>query len=209
MEKALEQTNKLYEDLKGTVDQINAKHNDALHRICVLEEQLEQVHRNQLATTLEISNLPKTDNENLRDVMNKIHTSLGLSNKNEDICRIYRINANKRKPLIVQYKNTDSRNDVIKAVRKYNKNISPKRFNAKVVNPNWDEEPLFFDESLTPNARKLYFLARNLQKNAGFKYCWISSGRVFIRKIDDSPAIVIKSTEEIDKLSTDASYRKD
>lgn len=199
MEQVLEQTSKLYEDLRNTVAKISAEHDEAIQKIASLEEQLEQVQRSQLITSLEISNLPKEDNESLYHVLDKIHSSLGLNTKKDDIVDIHRVNSIKKKPVIVQYRSTRSRNDVIKAIRKYNKSHQ-RRYCANDVNIDWKDDQLYFSESLTANARKLHFLARNLQRGQGYAFCWISSGRVFIRKSEGSPAILIKSADQVENL---------
>lgn len=201
MEQTIEQTSALYNDLKDTVIKISSEHNVALQKIAALEEQLEQVQRNQLKTSLEISDLPKAENENLCELLNTIHTCLGLSIGKDDIVEVYRVNNLKKKPVVVQYRNACSRNDVLRAIKNHNKTNPKKRFCAKDANPEWKEDPIYFNESLTTNARRLFFAARNLQKVHGFKYCWTSSGRVYVRKIEGSPAIQIKSNDQIEKLA--------
>ncbi|KAI8425400.1 hypothetical protein MSG28_007155 [Choristoneura fumiferana] len=120
IEKILLHTTTLYEDLKQKYDSLAVSHNDALLKINTLEEQVEEMQRNQRATTLEIRNVPETENENLFEVLDKIHNTLDISVRTEQIKQVKRIKASQNKVIIVDYPNTRTSSAVLKALKMYN-----------------------------------------------------------------------------------------
>lgn len=200
--KALENTTSLCNDLNSKVEIITASHQQALNKINKLEEQLEEIQRNQRAATLEIRNIPETEKENLEATVEKIHTSIGIAFSEVQIRQIYRIKSAPSKPIIVEYQTAKTRNEVLKAIKSYNATNNRNKYNTKTLNLPGDSKPIFFSESLTPSARKLHFLGRDLQKNHGFKYCWISKGKIFVRKMDGAeyPAVEIKNIQQVEEM---------
>lgn len=201
IEKLLVQTNALYNDIKIKVDSLESGHNDALLRISALEEQVEDFQRNQRVATLEIRNMPETENENLDQIVTNIHNFLSIPVSTEHhIKQIKRIKASKNKVIIVEYTNLRTSSAVMKALKIYNNNHKEDKFNTTCLNLPGKKHPIFIGESLTPTARKLFFLARGLRKDHGYQYCWTSMGRVFVKYAEGSPAIHLKSTQQVEAL---------
>ncbi|XP_060806129.1 uncharacterized protein LOC132903002 [Amyelois transitella] len=67
-----------------------------------------------------------------------------------------------------------------------------------------EDTPIFVTEHLTPKGSRLYFLARELVKSRRFKYCWTAYGKIYLRKDDTSPIILIKSEAQIQKLGLES-----
>lgn len=201
-EKILENTVSCCNELKKSVERISEEHSEAKNKISILEQQLEQVQRHQLASSLEILNIPRQDNENLEGIILKLHSSLGVNIAESDISQIHRNNSIKRKPVIVQYNNIKSRNEVLKAIKQYNKTNNQNKFNTTIINKDWEANPVFVFESLTAQTRRLYHLSRELQKNSNYRFCWITNGRVYLRRTEGSPALLIKSEQQLDNLKT-------
>lgn len=205
LEETLNKNIKLNEDLKKSIQLISTEQQETIVRIEYLEEQLENIQRQKLSSTLEINNLPKTDKEDLFDVINKIHISLGLTVEKEEVTKAYRIVASKNNTVLIQYKHDSVRNDVLKAVKNYNKKNVGKGFNTKNVDTNWNDGILYFSESLTQRARHILYAARNFKKTFNYKYCWTAKGKIFLKKLEGFPAIQVKSVEQINILSKNES----
>ncbi|CAH2093521.1 unnamed protein product [Euphydryas editha] len=54
--------------------------------------------------------------------------------------------------------------------------------------------------NLTAKGARLYFLARDLAKSQNYKFCWTSYGRIYVRKNENSPVIVIKNENHVNSL---------
>lgn len=199
MEETLDKNIKLYEDLKTSVQLMSKQHQESLSRIVYLEDQVEYMQRQQLSSRLEINNLPKSDKEDLYEVINKIHSSLNLNILKDDIVNVYRIN-NKNKTVVVQYKLNRIRNGILRTVKKYNKMNLDKPYNANHVEASWKEEILYFSESLTTRSKGILFAAKKFKKSCNYKYCWSANGQIFLKKMEGSPAILIKSQEQLKSM---------
>jgi hypothetical protein len=200
IEKILMHTTTLYNDLKLKVDHLESGHDEALLKISALEEQVEDMQRNQRVTTLEIRNVPEIENENLEEVVNKIHTFLEVPVSTGCIKQIRRIKTSKNKVIIVEYPNIKTSTLVLKTLKEYNNSHKDDKFNSKCLNLPGETTSIFIAESLTPAARKLHFLARGLRKDHGYQHCWTSMGRVFVKYADGTPAIQIKSIQQVETL---------
>jgi hypothetical protein len=60
-----------------------------------------------------------------------------------------------------------------------------------------DDHPVYVNESLSPARRRLLALARDARRRHGYKWLWVRGGKIFIRKEDSSPVIVVKSQADL------------
>lgn len=81
LQMSLEKLMGMYVEIKTTVDDITKEHNKAMLKINSLEEQIKELQRKQRLSTVEINNVPVQENEDLRKVVDQIHTSLQVSIK--------------------------------------------------------------------------------------------------------------------------------
>jgi hypothetical protein len=91
------------------------------------------------------------------------------------------------------------------AIREYNKLHPNEKYNTTCLNIVGEMQPVYIAESLTPRARRLHYLARDLRKNYNFKYCWTWQGKVFVKQEDGSKPIWIKSEHQIETLKAASS----
>lgn len=201
IEKILEQNTAMYKDLKEKVDKISTEHENAMIKISSLEEQIEDLHRSKKATTVEIRNIPISDNDNLRDIVNNIHNSLNLTISKHDLIQVFRLK-NNQKTIIAEFQTMQQSRALLNAVKQYNKTQPEEKFSTKTLNWEGVNVPVYISEALTPRARKLHFLARDLRKNFNYKHCWTWQGKLFVKKSDDSDIIWIRSEQQIESLKS-------
>ncbi|CAH0714106.1 unnamed protein product, partial [Brenthis ino] len=202
IEKKLMQTTELYNDVKKTMAILQDDHNKAINKITALEEEVEEIQRHHRSSFIEITT-PINENENILEMVTNIHETIGFKPMEESIRQCYRMKQGTKKPILVEYRNGQKRNEVLKLAKIYNKN-NKEKLNTDIFGKQKIKERIYINEFLTPNTRKLYYHARQLQKLHGFKYYWVSRGRVYIRKNDGDPAILVKSLEQIESLKVEA-----
>ena len=98
--------------------------------------------------------------------------------------------------MIVKFTNRDIRNDVYALRKQVKEKHSWKCYNIK---------KLFINESLTPDARKLFYKtrtwAKEIQQTQGRIFTWTFKGEVFLRKnIENGPKRKILSEDYLMKL---------
>jgi hypothetical protein len=200
IEKILEHTTSLYDNLQNKVDKISIEHNEAILKIEQLENQMEDMQRAQRITTLEVRNIGETDHGNLSNIMSKIHSALQIPFAPEYIKNIKQISNGQNKLIIVEYQTTQHSKSVLKALKAYNIMHKEDKFNTLNLDIAGEKKLVYISESLSPAARKLYYFARDLRKNYGYKYCWTGQGKVFVKKTDNSATIWIKTPKQIEDL---------
>jgi hypothetical protein len=173
--------------------------------IAIIEERLEETMKTSRKSTVEIKNVPIEPKESIEGLVNmfeKLSKTLNMDIKKCDIRDIYKTKGNTdKKTIIVELNSTIAKANLIKNAKLHNiKNKTDKLCAKHLGIMKHPDVPVFVAESLTPMASRLHFLARDLKKIKTYKYCWTSFGRVYVRKEDNSPIIMIKSESQIQKL---------
>lgn len=60
--------------------------------------------------------------------------------------------------------------------------------------------PVYVNESLSPAKRKLLTAAKNVKTEKNFSYLWVRNGKIFLRKNQGDPVIVVNTLDQLDKL---------
>lgn len=58
-------------------------------------------------------------------------------------------------------------------------------------------------EHLSDKGSRLHFLARDLTKTGTYKFWWNDYGKVYFRKDENSPTVIVKSEEQVHKRLLD------
>lgn len=196
-----------YEDLAKkmqSLEQQSAKHRED---IAILELKIEDMQRAQRKSSLEIKNVPKCTNETRDDLINMVlhlGKSINCCIVKNDIRDIYRVRRKKdvqiNTPIVVELTSSILKTDVLKMCKAFNiKNKSKLRVKHLGFTKN-EETNVFVAEQLTTKASRLFYLARDLAKSKGYKFCWTSYGRVYVRMNENTPIVTINSELQINSL---------
>lgn len=196
------------EEFKKRIDKLENLSQKDKEYITLLEEKIEDIQRYCKKTSIEIKNVPRTDNETKEDLLNmalNLSKSIDCTITKSDITDIYRIQ-DKRKgkhntPIIVETSSAILKNNVLKSCKSFNYKHKEKLCNKHLGSNKNGDTPIYVSEQLTAKGARLHFLARDLAKTKSYKYCWTSYGRVYIRKDDNSPIIIIKNEHQIHNLT--------
>lgn len=207
IEKSLEFISNKQEETSTKVESLEKKCKDNESVISTLRDEIENLHRNAKINCLELRNVPakpKESKEELTQLMIKLGKTINLELSEDDFKNIYRVpgKVETNKPIITEMKTVELKQNLLKAAKTYNFRYKDQKLNAMNLGFN-KNSPIYIAEHLTPNANRLYFVARDLVKSKLYKYCWTSMGRVFVKKTDESAAILIKSEGQILALKTD------
>lgn len=201
LEKTLEFISTQYEDLRKKMEKLEQENKSNSAYIHILEEKVEELQTNCKKSSIEIRNLPIEDKESKITLTKRVLTitsSLNIDIKTDDIKDVFRTRKNESKTIIVEMANVNIKNEILKAVKKYNNINKNNKLNATNAGIKGKNDPIYISESLTARARRIYYLARDLKRQNTISYCWTSNGKVLIRKTENSPAVVIRSEAQID-----------
>ncbi|CAH2088743.1 unnamed protein product [Euphydryas editha] len=195
-------------DLRKKIEQLEVRLKQDREQIIILEDKIEELQREQRKANIEIKNMPKLPTESKEDLINMVVSlskSLNSGIKKDDIKDIYRLkgkrDSNKTNtPIIVELSSSILKSDILKSCKTYNiKN--KEKLRAKHLGATKNEEtPVFISEQLTAKGARLHFVARDLAKSKDYKFCWTSYGRVYLRKNENTPVIIVKNESQVHSL---------
>ncbi|CAH2086329.1 unnamed protein product [Euphydryas editha] len=211
------------DDLKKSVDTLSNKYDEFMSRMSTLESQrkqdrltisklekkIENLERKTRATGLEIRNIPRSNGETKESLFNTLK-DLGKIVRVDlcdgDIRDVYRINSKDgSNPIIAELSSVIVKEKIINKVKSFNKSkTTTEKLNTSYLNYPGPKKPIFISETLTQNTKKLFYLARNFQKNYNYAFCWTSRGIIYIRKNEKSPQIKITTEADLEKLRISA-----
>lgn len=197
-----------YEEFKNKIINLEGQITEDRKYIVLLESKIEDLQRENRKANFEIKNVPKKPNETKDELIDMVVTLAGNIEypiTKSDIKDIYRVSGKKDRlqntPIIVETSSTILKKDVLKMCKAFNirrkQTISAKHLGLRFS----EDTPVYIAEQLTPKAARLHFLARDLKKSGLYKYCWTDYGRVYVKKDDNSRAILISNEAQIEHLS--------
>lgn len=194
------------EELKRKIEQLEGQAKKDREYIVLLEDKMENMQRSSCKTSLEIKNVPKSSNETKDHLIGMV---LNLAKTTEcnisvtDIRDIYRIKSKKDQsntPIIVETSSTFKKIDLLQKCKLLNSKRKEKLCAKHLGLTNNPDSPVYISEQLTPKGSRLFFLARDLAKSRGYKFCWTSYGRVYVRKNENSAVILISDERQVHGL---------
>lgn len=98
----------------------------------------------------------------------------------------------RKRGIIENFTRRDVKEEVLNK-RKIKRNFNTQDLNLKKS----PAEVVYISESLSPNRRKILNAARALKKEKGNTFVWVKIGRIFLRKNEGNPVIVVTSMDQI------------
>lgn len=160
-----------------------------IDRLHVELNESEQYNR---AVNLEIHGLPVSPHEDLLKEMTDWAIKLKLASfKVDQIIAVHRlpVRGNKPAPILVKFANVVFRDAWLSARSKLRELCKD------------DELPqIFLCENLTKQNRDLFWAARANAKEKGYKFVWVKSGRIYLRKKEGDPAVRVMHCSDLAQL---------
>lgn len=177
------------------------------YHIQKLEGQLSTQAQTYLRNEVEFIGVPEYPNENLTHIALVAANKIGVDLGENDIDWVLRAGVSRKptssdsttnfaRPVVMRLLRRAKRDEFIKCVK------TRKSITTKDLGIDNQAKRVFFNERLTRDNRELFRECRNRAAAAGYKFCWTSSGTIFLRKCEGCPAIRIRSVAELDEKLT-------
>lgn len=167
--------------------------------LTTVKEELENLRQYSRNRNLVIDGIPQKSDEQLATLFVRMGQSMGMNVDPNEIEAIHRLpskaGSNRAPSILVQVKSRPLRDNYISAAKK-------KKFTLPDIGFSPRQGNVYVSEHLTKHRSRLFYEARMVRRNYGYKYVWVKSGKVFITK-DDTPgskAIEVNSMTIIDRL---------
>ena len=185
----LQNSNKM---LQRKQDELTSENTNMKKLIVELKQDIVDLKQYSRRCNLEISNLPESENEDIKQVMSNIQKIADISFV-DNITALHRVpsfNKEKPKPIICQLNNKPLRDSLLKKLRSI-------KISARQVNPRFPDLPVYFNEHLAPEIKNIFFHARKAKTELKFKFCWTRDGKIFLRKDESSKIFRINSLDDL------------
>ncbi|CAG9791466.1 unnamed protein product [Diatraea saccharalis] len=194
------------EELKKKLEKFEMQAKKDREQIVLLEDKIEELQRNDRKNNFEIKNVPKAREENRHNLINMVlnlSKTIGCNITEGDVHDIYRVKSSKNvinTPIVVEVSSILLKNNFIKMCKSHNVKRKEKLCGKHLGFTTNEDTPIFIGEQLTAKGARLFYLARDLAKSKAYKFCWTSYGKVYIRKQENTPVILIKTEAQVNHL---------
>jgi hypothetical protein len=153
---------------------------------------MDQYSRNR---NVEVHGIPTSKNENLDNLLQQLFKKVDLEmNKNDYIAHRMSPRRNGSQPIIIQFNNRNTRNQLMKKGK-------TAKLNFRDVQPDSPDSPIYLNENLNTYFKNLFFEVKQLNKQKGYAFIWFNNSKLFVKKSQGSKAVWIKSISDFEKLN--------
>ncbi|KAJ8737923.1 hypothetical protein PYW08_000518 [Mythimna loreyi] len=190
-----------YDELKDKIKDIEIERKAEKKYINQLEDKVENLERILCLTKIEVRNIPKKEGENkedLRQIIAETASVLQMSLERQDIKDIFRVYKKYGTPsIIVEFGSVTTKENMLDKVRQYNRKNNQHKLNTAHIKIKGETKPIYLSECLTQKSQRLFHLARKYATDNGFKFCWTSNGKIFLRQSEGQKHILVKSEADL------------
>lgn len=192
-----------HDALRTRVEQLEVGRKADAQYIKSLEDRLDGVERNSRSTCLEIRNIPAPASESKTALLETfINTSkvLNVPIQHNEVKDIFRIN-NKdpaQRTIIVDLTSALLKEKMVMMYRKFNKGTS--KLTTEHLHLSGPPKQIFISENLSPKMKRLFYLAREFAKSNDFMFCWVSHGKIFLRRRENGPLFRVMNENDLDNV---------
>ncbi|XP_039278683.1 uncharacterized protein LOC120350206 [Nilaparvata lugens] len=191
------------------------KENEILKtKLSEMEKELTELQQYGRLKKLEIHGIPVTKNENIEEIIGKTAKVLNIGNNDErlGIEAAHRLPTRDKKKIpsiIVAFSSRKTRDNWIMNYKAYQKEMRQndphvfKGLRTTHINKNLEDGPVYINENLTPRLRQIFNETRLAAKKNNFKFTWIKTGKIFVKKNEASRTIRIHNIQSLKELSID------
>lgn len=195
-----------YDEMQTKFDKLENDRKFDRSIIQALEQKIEQLEKNSRICCVELRNIPVKKDEKTDDLINVTKTlgdSLKVPISHSDIKNIYRgySKPDTNKPIIIEFGSTIIKEKLIASYKAFQKEKEKdEKFSLAHMKIEGPPAKVYLSDYLTPKMKKLHFMARDYATSNGYRYCWATTGAIYLRKQEGLQAIRLKNEEDLKNL---------
>lgn len=150
-----------------------------------MKKELTDLQQYSRRSNLEIKGLPVVQGENLVSTLQNMACRLQIEVSESDIDVVHRVpsmNKKKESNVVVKFLSRTTRDKLLKAARKQKLNTLQLGFSSSAE----ESSPVYVNEHLCPAKKVLLGNALKAKKDKGWKYTWVTDGKILMHKADNS-----------------------
>lgn len=198
LEKTIQMFKTSIKDIQKKNTELSQQNIHLRTRVGALEQRVQSLEQEGLSTVIELSNIPREDEEDVKEIIKTVASKLNTSTTN--IKKIKRQGTGKDRPgnIMIHFSNDTDCTTWTSAAKTTNLQIADICPNIKEPKAS---EKIFVREALTPYNKKLLWYAKEKLRTT-YKYIWCKQGVIRARKEDNGKITTLRSEDDINKLVT-------
>lgn len=211
IEKSIDFVTAKVQDLQLTINNMEEERSQLATKITAIEAKCDTLERLARKTSIQIRNVPKQKaetKEQLYQMVKKLSLTLGINLETSEVRDIYRMPSKSDQTntaVIAEFSSTLTKGNFLTAVKNHKSNCiryKTEQLNSTHLGLEGNKSLIYISEHLTPQASRLYFLAREFRKTLGYEYCWTSNGLIYLREKQGKPYILVKNEAQLHQLKS-------
>lgn len=207
MQSSVEFVANKFDSIQSQIDKLESDRNKNLQYIQVLEQKLEQLERHRRSTCVEIKNIPHRTGETKSSLLSQLVPLASVLNTPIDpqyVKDIFRINTRdpNNKTIIVEFNSVLTKELLIRKYRDYNKTNRTSKLNTEALGISGPRNPVFISENLSPQMKRLHYITKEFARSNGFQHCWVTNGKIFLRRQEGAGVILVNSEQDLKNLES-------
>ncbi|CAG4947705.1 unnamed protein product [Parnassius apollo] len=168
-------------------------------KVNAMEQQIRNMEQKQLDNVLEITGIPENKDENLEKLSSKLASKLKVEKRQASMVKRLKGRDGKEGVIQVVLQQKEQVDQWIRAAR--TETIALEDITPNAPNPEVAKRRVLLRRALTKANKTLLWQAKQTLKET-YKYIWFQGGKVLARKFDNDKPVIIRSSCDIDKLSS-------
>lgn len=181
------------------IDCLRSENKQLKNEVGILKKRVNTSEQYSRSNCLDIQGVPETKSENILDVVTKVAQVVGFNLEPNMVDAVHRLAPNTNKP------NTP-RGIIVKFCRRIDmeemrrKAIKKRGFSAANLGLS-SEQTVYVNLAMTRETRILWAAVRKFKEENRYRFAWVtSSGKIYLRKAEREPAILIEDLKDLQRL---------
>lgn len=191
---ALIKINETLETLTVQVKDLQERDREKTIKIQELDERIGKMEQHAICKNIEIGNVMDTTIKP-ETVVTKIAASLGAQIDEKDIENSYRITRNNK--IIIEFVSITKKRDLLNRLKRHRVDANVLSGDTSIPTNNF----IYVNDELTPQNRKILWLAKIRAKECGWKFIWLRNGHIYARKNENTMPILIANTADVNAIN--------
>lgn len=185
---------KKYDEMKAKQEELIASNRQLVAQNAALERRVAELEQYSRLNNIEIKGIPVTEGEDCAAILQSVCDAIECPVEPCEIDVIHRVptmSKKNEKNIIARFVSREKKNDFVRKARKARINTSNIGFSGVTVTP------VFINEHLTFENKKLFSKALELKKEFGWRFLWTDNCRIKARKTEDSKVYRIATESDL------------
>lgn len=188
--------------LESDVTRLSVANEELQNKVFTLEERLISAEQYSRVNDVDVNGIPYKKGENLGAILDSLGRALAfpLNKSNVEVAHRVGLEGSSRRGIYIRFERKPDKEAFIHA-RKVKRNLCLKDLDAFGVSHAQCDDPIFINDSLCVELRKVVNEARRLKREEGlFAQVWVTGAKLYIKKSENSPKIQVKSMRHLRAL---------